>query len=349
MKIAMILPSLANKGPIIVAHDLCNGLISLGHSCKVYYFDNIVELEMPCPTERINFWKRINYQEYDIIHSHMYRPDAYVFYHKPWLKKSKTKWVTTLHQHLQEQIPYNNFGKIKAFICIQSWLLFLHRFDKIVVLSEYHEKYYKEENHLKKVSVIYNARDINTLLDVDSLDKERILCFKKKYKLIGAVAFITVRKGYEQLLNVLLRLPDYGILFVGEGPDVERLKLLASALKVNDRCIWIGKRSGGYRYLRYVDVFVMCSRTEGFPLTLVEAAAMGVPVVCSNIPVLSSIISQKVAVFFDLDRVETLEKAIKRIEKNKLFFSNAVFEYYKMNLTLDVMVSKYIEFYQSFH
>ena len=41
MKIAFLLPSLANKAPIIVANELVRLLLEKGHSCDVYYFENI--------------------------------------------------------------------------------------------------------------------------------------------------------------------------------------------------------------------------------------------------------------------------------------------------------------------
>ena len=44
MKIAYIIPSLANKGPILVVRDLCVELLKIGHFCDVYYFDEIIKL-----------------------------------------------------------------------------------------------------------------------------------------------------------------------------------------------------------------------------------------------------------------------------------------------------------------
>ena len=86
MNIAMILPSLANKGPILVARDLCIEYKKMGHECFVFYFDDIVEVELPCLSKRISFWRPIDWNTFDIVHSHMYRSDAYVFVHKPVLK-----------------------------------------------------------------------------------------------------------------------------------------------------------------------------------------------------------------------------------------------------------------------
>ena len=126
MKIAMILPSLANKGPILVTRDLCIEYKKMGHECSVFYFDDIVEVELPCPSKRISFWRPIDWNAFDIVHSHMYRSDAYVFFHKPILRKCRTKFITTLHQHIAEQMPFD-FPAAKASFVIHTWLLFLRQ------------------------------------------------------------------------------------------------------------------------------------------------------------------------------------------------------------------------------
>ena len=57
----MFLPNLSNTGPNIVAKDLCTGLVRKGHVCQVFYFDDIVELDMPCSIERITNMKRFDF------------------------------------------------------------------------------------------------------------------------------------------------------------------------------------------------------------------------------------------------------------------------------------------------
>ena len=54
MNILFILPSLKNKGPVVVGYDLVTLCVSNGHYCKVVYFDGAEELEFPCETERIS-------------------------------------------------------------------------------------------------------------------------------------------------------------------------------------------------------------------------------------------------------------------------------------------------------
>ncbi|KAA6338604.1 N-acetyl-alpha-D-glucosaminyl L-malate synthase [termite gut metagenome] len=342
LKVAFILPSLANKGPIIVVRDLCIEYILYGITCKVYYFDDIVEIDMPCEVEKISFWKNINFEQFDIIHSHMYRPDAYVFIHKP-LKKIKVKFVTTMHQHLSEQLPYD-FSYLKSFIIIKSWLLFLTRFNLIVTLNEYHNKYYKKHFQGKTI-VIFNGRNLNENLDIEEVDKEKIFLLKSTYRIIGGIAYITKRKGYKQIIEALQVLSNYAIIIVGDGPELENLKRLAKEFHVDKRCLWIGNRLEAYRYLKYFDCFVMCSYTEGFPLALIEASAHKLPVICSNIPIFRCFFSPNEVGFFDLDNINSMILAIENVYANRNIYSLNIYSYYKLNLTRNIMANNYMKSY----
>ena len=65
----MFLPNLSNTGPNIVAKDLCTGLVRKGHVCQVFYFDDIVELDMPCSIERITNMKRLPVGGINLVHT----------------------------------------------------------------------------------------------------------------------------------------------------------------------------------------------------------------------------------------------------------------------------------------
>ena len=79
MKIAFILPSLAFAGPILVAKYIIDHL-SQENEIDVYYFDNKVELEINANLYQINLFTPIDFKKYDIIHTHMFRPDFYMFF-----------------------------------------------------------------------------------------------------------------------------------------------------------------------------------------------------------------------------------------------------------------------------
>ena len=85
MKIAFILPSLKNQGPIIVAKDIIEGLINIVEQIDVYYFDKgegEAEVNFSCDTHLISFYEKIDFNKYDVIHTHMLRPDMYVWFHR---------------------------------------------------------------------------------------------------------------------------------------------------------------------------------------------------------------------------------------------------------------------------
>jgi len=68
MKIAFILPSLANKGPIIVVRDIVDNLVAnpIVQDIIIFYFDEKVELDFSCKTKRISFKDKIDFDYFDV-------------------------------------------------------------------------------------------------------------------------------------------------------------------------------------------------------------------------------------------------------------------------------------------
>ena len=70
LNIAFIIPSLKANGPCIVCRDLAVQMIAHGHHCVVYYFDECGNLDFPCETVRITMKTMIDFEQFDIVHSH---------------------------------------------------------------------------------------------------------------------------------------------------------------------------------------------------------------------------------------------------------------------------------------
>lgn len=79
MRIAYILSSLANSGPIIVAYDLVQLMVKNGHEVEVFYFDNKIQLKFPCPVHQISLKHKFPFDRFDIVHCHGLRPDLYIY------------------------------------------------------------------------------------------------------------------------------------------------------------------------------------------------------------------------------------------------------------------------------
>jgi len=131
MKIAFIVPSLARKGPVLVVRNIISQIINKA-DVDVYYFDNIVELKFDCSTYKINMCDQIEFNKYNIIHSHGYRPDKFVWKNR---KNIKGKTVTTIHSDIRIDLKYN-YNIIISWIFRWIWLFYIKKQDKVVVLTK---------------------------------------------------------------------------------------------------------------------------------------------------------------------------------------------------------------------
>jgi len=73
------------------------------------------------------------------------------------------------------------------------------------------------------------------------------------------------------------------IAMIGDGPELDRLKALAEALGIADRCWFPGARSDVCALIQAFDLFALPSLNEGISNTLLEAMASGVPVVATRV------------------------------------------------------------------
>jgi glycosyltransferase involved in cell wall biosynthesis len=104
---------------------------------------------------------------------------------------------------------------------------------------------------------------------------------------IGTVGRLSEEKRQVDLIKafdyVLKVFPKANLLIVGDGDMREKLTSLASRLGISGSVMFAGFQRNVFEYLDKMDVFVLPSRTEGFPIVLLEAMAVGLPVVASNV------------------------------------------------------------------
>lgn len=118
---------------------------------------------------------------------------------------------------------------------------------------------------------------------------------REKYHLqgklvLGTVGRLTEAKNPFYIMQIFSELkkqnPNVAFLHVGDGPLMERLKKKAVELNIKDDYFFIGQSDQVVDFLNAMDVFLLPSRYEGFPIVLVEAQSTGLPCfVADNIPV----------------------------------------------------------------
>jgi glycosyltransferase involved in cell wall biosynthesis len=72
-------------------------------------------------------------------------------------------------------------------------------------------------------------------------------------------------------------------MLAGEGPSLQSLIRLTEQLRVQSYVHFLGRRSDINRVLANSDIFVLSSYHEGLPNSLMEAMAMGLPCISTNV------------------------------------------------------------------
>ena len=342
MKIAYILPSLINKGPVIVAHTIIKNIVHKVDKIDVYYFDDDLVLEFPCSTCKINMNKPIDFDKYDIIHTHGFRPDKYI---NKWRKNIfKAKTVTTIHADIAQDFRYG-YNKLFSMIFTPIWLNMMKKHDAVAVISNKLKSLYNHK--FENVFRIYNGIDID--LDELSVEKEYVEKIselkKRNLKIIGSYAALNKRKGIDQVVKLLEKRKDLALVFIGEGKEIKNLQNLARQLNVNEQIIFLPYLKRPYNYLNLFDVYIMPSRSEGFGLALVEAALAKSAIVCSDIEVFHEIFNDGEVTFFTLEDINSLDYAITESLQTRTIKSENALLRAKNSFSGKKMGENYLEFY----
>jgi glycosyltransferase involved in cell wall biosynthesis len=103
---------------------------------------------------------------------------------------------------------------------------------------------------------------------------------------VVAAGRLSREKGFDLLIRAHSLLHDAGsvahrIVLLGDGPDRAKLEELAGTLGVRDSVLFAGFQPNPLPDIASADLLCMPSRYEGFPLVLLEALALGIPVIAS--------------------------------------------------------------------
>jgi glycosyltransferase involved in cell wall biosynthesis len=108
-----------------------------------------------------------------------------------------------------------------------------------------------------------------------------------RHKVFGIVARLSEEKGHNYLLEAFSRVqevdPDTKLLIIGDGPLLEPTQELAKKLQLDGSVVFTGLQRNIPDHLSILDVFVLSSTRESFPLAAREAMAAGKPVIAPRI------------------------------------------------------------------
>lgn len=113
---------------------------------------------------------------------------------------------------------------------------------------------------------------------------------------VGIVANLRASKAYPVLLRAAVQVlgahPDTVFLSVGQGPLRDELLREHERLRLGDRFRFIGYRADVPSVMSAFDVFTLSSNQEGIPVALMEASALGLPVVATAVGGVPSVVAE---------------------------------------------------------
>ena len=109
---------------------------------------------------------------------------------------------------------------------------------------------------------------------------------------------------------------DFHLAFAGPGPELERVRSLAERLGVSDQVHFLGSRSDVPRLLSAADALVLPSEREGLPRSVMEAMAMGIPVIGADVRGIRDLVENEAGLLVPVGNTEQLAAAMSLIGTN---------------------------------
>jgi glycosyltransferase involved in cell wall biosynthesis len=144
--------------------------------------------------------------------------------------------------------------------------------------------------------------------------------------------------------------PGMKLLLVGSGPELSRLQHNCLRLGIQDDCVILPATSQVPQFLRALDIFVLCSRSEAFSNTLLEAMACGCCAVGSRIGGTPELIGndERGLLFRPGDAGDLAEKLVTLIGNESLRrkFGNRAAEFARTKLSIEIAAGRMAEIYE---
>ncbi|RPH52845.1 MAG: glycosyltransferase family 1 protein [Desulfobacteraceae bacterium] len=195
--------------------------------------------------------------------------------------------IHTPHGH----VFWGYFGRLKAsfYIILEKVTAFIT--DKIIALTEQ-----EKNDHLRfriapgdKFSVVHSGIRLDKFLNlsVDPAVIKRKLGIFEGDPVVGTTGRLATVKGHRYLIEAAVKIvaakPNTTFVFLGGGELSDELKNLASKLGVKEKVKFLGWRQDVAEVMSVFDLFVLPSLNEGMGRVLVEAMALGKPIVASDV------------------------------------------------------------------
>jgi glycosyltransferase involved in cell wall biosynthesis len=164
-----------------------------------------------------------------------------------------------------------------------------------------------------RIAVIRNGLSLDLIRNTASADPA-VLGFHADARLILCAGRLSPEKNLDILVQaldkVLVKRPDCVAVLFGDGELRSSIQSRVEMAQAHERIRLLGYTNELWSWMRRASAFVSVSRFEGNPNAVLEAMAVGCPLVVSSIPQHREILDDSTAILCDLNSVEEVAAAI---------------------------------------
>jgi glycosyltransferase involved in cell wall biosynthesis len=201
------------------------------------------------------------------------------------LARSEARILINEQNRLREEFAVFGGGWIKSIFVrhLYPWA------DGITVISQGIQQELIRDFDLpeSKIQVIYNPVDVAAVQALSKLPVEHPWFLDNSEPIVVAAGRLHPQKGFEYLIRAFQRVVTAvpaRLVILGEGPSRPHLEGLVMKLGLEDVVALPGFQQNPYSWMARAAAFVLSSLYEGFGNVIVEAMALGVPVVATRCP-----------------------------------------------------------------
>jgi glycosyltransferase involved in cell wall biosynthesis len=303
MKILHIIPNLRKGGAERIVLDICNELnkyqsieVHIVTFCKeneYQFLTNGISWEVipskvvPSITKKAIIdtallQEKVDFFQPDIIHTHLYESEIvlsqvdignakrFSHFHDNMIQLDNSLWFNVSLKNKITNFYERNFlirtinPVTNNFICISN--------DSY----SYAKKVLPKKNHIN-INLLLNAIDVSRF--TNNIIRQGV---KQKIRLVNIGSFVK-KKNQMFLVDVANELNNntvnFEIIFLGAGPLMEDVKAYAEKLGLNEQIMFKGKVEKVEDYLEDSDIYLHSATYEPLGLVLLEAMAVGLPVI----------------------------------------------------------------------
>jgi L-malate glycosyltransferase len=287
----------------------------------------------------------------DIVHTHGARANLYGYFIRMF---SKVVWMTTVHSD-----PRNDFlGRgIKGNVFTRLNLTVLKKPDHYFAISNRFADMMGEFGvQRNKITTILNGIDFDKK-STNQISYEDLKLNPQDFVILMVARFDPVKRHELAIFameNVIKKYPFAKLIFVGDGPIRQSMEELVKKVNLTANVKFLGHRENVDAYFKLADITLLTSKTESFPLVLLESSKEKTPVITTDVGGVNDMIPDPSYGFvLENDKVEDISNAIKAAielkEQDKLKeMGEKLFTYTSRNFSIQSTADSIYQTYTKF-